>query len=691
MQLQVAGRLEAAEESYRAILKTHSIHGAANHCLGLLLLHMRRPADGLLYLLAALNGDPQNPDYWLGYLEALLLVADTVEAKSTLALGRQHGLKGKAVEDFAKKLDASLAAEAARAVQRGDSQSARRDEDTLLAAVDQGRFAEGKSRARDLTERHPERGVGWKVLGALLWAENQREEALSAMRTAVSLLPNDAEVRCNLGVALSKMERYDEAEIWLRQALQIDPKSPTGLTNLADACWLQGRLTEAEAYLRTAIALTVGQATTITDSLHTKLLYVMSHNSDVGADALFAEHCRVGKHLEAPQRPSRRHHANSRDLERPLRIGLVSGDFRNHPVANFIEPVLVELRNSRLQIAIYSNHCVEDQVSERLRGHVAQWRAVSDMSDRQLERTILDDRIDILIDLSGHTALNRLGVFARKPAPVQLSWIGYPGTTGLRAIDYYVADRHFLPAGQFEHSFIEKIAYLPAAWTFKPHANSPPVNGLPALEAGFVTFGSFNRLGKLNPLTVRLWSRLLRETPNSIMIMAGIPLTERRQALLETFNAEGIVSERVAFFPRTDMNTYLALHNEVDICLDTFPYTGGTTTNHALWMGVPTLTLAGQTPASRQCAANLGHLGLEGFIASDADDFVEKGLFWSTKIAALSDVRRGLRERWLKSPLRQPETIASTLDAAMRHMWRRWCRDLPAQSFSITASNQVCQ
>jgi predicted O-linked N-acetylglucosamine transferase (SPINDLY family) len=313
------------------------------------------------------------------------------------------------------------------------------------------------------------------------------------------------------------------------------------------------------------------------------------------------------------------------------------------------------------------------------------------MTDGQLEKTILDDRIDILIDLSGHTALNRLRVFALKPAPLQASWLGYPGTTGLQAMDYYLADGHLLPPGQFEPSFTEKIAYLPAAWTFKPHANSPSVNGLPALEAGFVTFGSFNRSGKLNPFTIRLWCRLLRETPSSIMIMAGIPLNERRQTLLEIFNAEGIVSERVAFFPRTDMDTYLVLHHQVDICLDTFPYTGGTTTNHALWMGVPTLTLTGQTPASRQCAANLSHLGLEGFIASDADDFVQKGLFWSTEIAALADVRQGLRERWLKSPLRQPETIASGLDAALRHMWRRWCQEQPAQSFSIAASNQVCQ
>ena len=215
------------------------------------------------------------------------------------------------------------------------------------------------------------------------------------------------------------------------------------------------------------------------------------------------------------------------------------------------------------------------------------------------------------------------------------------------------------------------------------------MNRLPAVDAGFVSFGSFNRLNKLNPYTVRLWSRVLREVPTSKIVLGGIPADERRQALTELFGAEGIVGERVAFFPRSNMETYLALHHQVDICLDTFPYTGGTTTNHALWMGVPSLTLTGQTPASRQGAANLGHLGLEGFTASDPDDFVRKGLFWSTEIAALAEVRHGLRDRWLGSPLRQPEIIASGLEAALRHMWRQWCQELPAQSFSITASNQA--
>jgi predicted O-linked N-acetylglucosamine transferase (SPINDLY family) len=264
--------------------------------------------------------------------------------------------------------------------------------------------------------------------------------------------------------------------------------------------------------------------------------------------------------------------------------------------------------------------------------------------------------------------------------------MGYPGTTGLRAMDYYLADKYFLPPGRFDDAFTEKIAYLPASSTFQPYADSPPVNRLPALDAGFITFGSFNRLGKLNPFTIRLWSRLLRELPDSIMVLAAMPPDERRHALARQFEAEGVRSERLAFFPRSDMPTYLALHHQVDICLDTYPYTGGTTTNHALWMGVPTLTLAGQTPASRQGAANLIPPGLDGFIAENADDFVRKGLIWSGDLTALAGVRSGLRERWLRS-VREPQVVASGLDAALRHMWRRWCPGLPAESFQCSPSN----
>ena len=562
----------------------------------------------------------------------------------------------------------------------------------MLAQLKARNFAAAQISARTLTRQFPERGIGWKILGALLAADGHANEALVALQEATRLLPKDAEAFCNLGAMLTKLERFEEAGEVLKNAIAIDPEFDDSYLQLGFAYASREKFAEAETMFRRAVADSRPGDNVQNDMRHSSLVFLLSHNPAVQAAELFKEHRDIGSWLEGPLGPARPKFSNERRPERPLKVGIVSGDLKNHAVASFIEPVLAQLRDRKgLELHAYYNNEIEDEATERMRACFAQWHAVKALMDIELVKLVKANAIDILIDLSGHTTFNRLRAFALKPAPIQVSWLGYPGTTGLQAMDYYLADEHFLPPGQFEGSFTEKIVYLPAAWTFKPFADSPPVSRLPALDAGFVTFGSFNRLGKINPLTVRLWSRLLRETPSSIMILAGIPVDERRQSLLELFNAEGIVSERVAFFPRSDMGTYLALHNQVDICLDAFPYTGGTTTNHALWMGVPTLTLAGQTPASRQCAANLSHLGLEGFTAEDPDDFVRKGLLWSTEIAALAEVRRGLRERWLKAPLRQPETVASGLDAALRHMWRRWCKDQPAQSFSITASNQVSQ
>jgi len=713
--LQIAGRLDLAEGIYREILRAQPLHAAANYCFGILLVHVKRPGDGLPHLLAALNGSPQVPDYWLGCLEALLLLDKIEEAGQLLASARQNTVTGTALDEFAQRLEAKRSASAPRlpaatrcgapadiqakssapapASRLAKTLSPRQQENQLNELIGQTRFVEALALARQLTEHYPKRGLGWKVAGALLWAEGDQANALAAMRTAVRLMPQDAEGLRNLGSVLIKTEAFEESERYLRRSLHIGPASVALLTDLGNCCISLGRNAEGQALYRRAIALSAQEpVSTESDWAHTNLLMALSHDPAVDADSLFAEHRRIGERIEERAPQSWPRHANDPDPDRRLQLGFVSGDFCNHAVVNFIEPVLAQLRNSpNLELHAYCNNDQTDAVTRRLRGYMQHWHQVRSLSARQLADQIMADKIDLLIDLSGHTALNRLAAFAHKPAPIQASWIGYPGTTGLRAMDYYLADRHLLPPGQFEHSFTEKIAYLPSGWTFEPHANSPPVNRLPALDAGFVTFGSFNRSAKLNPFTLRLWSRLLRETPSSIMILAGIPLLERRQSFLEFFNAEGIVSERLAFFPRSDMDTYLALHNQVDICLDTFPYTGGTTTNHALWMGVPTLTLPGQTPASRQCAANLSHLGLEGFIAENPDDFVRKGLLWSTEITGLAEVRSGLRERWLKSPLRQPETVASGFDAALRHMWRRWCKDQPAQSFSITASNQVSQ
>jgi predicted O-linked N-acetylglucosamine transferase (SPINDLY family) len=700
MSLQLNGRLDLAEQLYRAILQAEPKHAAANYCIGMLHVQIRRPADGLPFLRIALESNPQIHDYWLGYLEALMLAGQTSEAKGTLALGRQHGLAGVAVEDFARRLGADEPAKLpepakraeparpARTRRRGDAIFVRKQESSLLTMIQRQNFDAALALARSLTERFPERGLGWKALGAFVSSNGNDAEALAAMQTAVRLMPQDAEAHINLGLTLAKLQRFDEAEMLLNKALLIKPGFAAAHYRLGMTYEFQGRFAEAEASLRRGIALRTDYAEGDDERSYSNLLFLVSHNPTVGADALFDEHCRYGEFLENRLKSSWPEHSNSREPNRRLKVGFVSGDLYNHAVASFIEPVLVQLRShSNLELHAYYNNVREDDVSRRLQGLFKSWRPVSFLAVVQLTNQILSDGIDVLVDLSGHTGQNRLPVFARKPAPVQASWIGYPGTTGLRAMDYYLAGRHFLPPGKFDAHFTEKLVYLPANVPFQPHPTAPPVNPLPALETGRITFGSFNRIGKINDSTVALWSELLRALPEAKILIAGVAPGADNKKLIEQFAAGGIAIERLMFHERCALETYLALHHQVDMCLDTAPYTGGTTTIHALWMGIPTLTVAGPTPAARSGAAFLGDAGLFEFIAADAADFVEKGLYWAAHLAELSQVRAGLRARLEKPPIPQAELIGAAFALALRRMWTRWCDGLPAESFEITASD----
>ena len=706
MQFQLAGQLDHAEELYRAVLLAQPMHAMANHCIGMLKVHMQQPAESLEFLRAALNVSPEIPEYWLGYLEALLFAGEIDDAVDTLALGRRHGLSGAATEEFAQRLatrQSQLATQelatltnirkpakpskATRAHRRREAHLSREQDNALLALLGQRKFAEALVEARAMTQRFPEHGLGWKILGALLGADARTDEAVAAMQKSTRLMPDDAEAHSNLGTTLTKLNRYQEAEACHRRALEIDPAFATAHYRLGMTYEQQGRYAEAEASLRTGISLKTDYADGEDTHHYSNLLFILSHNANIGADSLFAEHCRFGEDLESVLRASWPKHLNSKDPNRCLRVGFVSGDLRNHAIATFMEPLLEQMcRHAGFELHAYCNNVLEDEVTRRLRMNFKEWHSISTLSDAELAKSIADDGIDILIDLSGHTALNRLGTFARKPAPLQVSWLGYPGTTGLCAMDYYLADRHFLPPGEFDRHFTEKLVYLQAFAPFQPHVSAPPVNDLPALGTGSLRFGSFNRLGKINDASIHLWSQLLRALPSATMLLAGVALDELHRPLIDKFSAHGIASDRLIFHPRCSMEQYLALHHQVDLCLDTTPYTGGTTTCHALWMGVPTLTLAGSTPAARQSAANQEMIGLAGFCAKSPTEFVEKGVYWSTHLAALAEVRASLRTRWREAPSHQHDEAAEVFECALRQMWRRWCAGLPAQPFEINES-----
>jgi len=525
--------------------------------------------------------------------------------------------------------------------------------------------------------RHADAHFG---LGNVLAKQGRLEEALASHRSAIAIRPDHVEAHNNAGALLRDLGRFEESLASIRRALELRPDFAEAHSNLGNALDALLRPGEAEASYRRSLELRPDFA-----PAHHNLLFCLSEHEGDDPVALFAEHRRFAERFERPLRERWPQHHNRQEPSRPLQVGFVSADFRNHAVAHFIEPILDRLAiRTGLVLHAYYSHAIEDEITSRLRRHFKHWHAIAGLSDDALATKVAADGIDILIDLSGHTAGNRLLTFARKPAPVQASWIGYPGTTGLQAMDYYFADPHFLPPGKFDGQFTEKLVRLPANAPFLPARDAPPVNALPALQNGWVTLGSFNRITKLSRTAVSLWSGLLRARPDTRMLIGGMPADGRQAQLIEWFAAEGIAPERMEFHPRCSTAEYLALHHRVDLCLDAFPYTGGTTTSHALWMGVPTLTLAGLTPPGRQGAALLGQVGLDQFVASDASDFVRKGTAWIDNPTALAAVRAELRARCDETRIREPDVIASAFDRALRIMWERWCTGLPAETIDVS-------
>lgn len=573
------------------------------------------------------------------------------------------------------------------------------------------RLDEAEASYRKALKLNPKYDRAYNNLGANLQALNRLDEAEACYRSALQINPDYIRAHCNLGITLNELGRVSEAEACFKRVLQDKPDDIKALNGLGSSLMLQGKTIEAEASLRrvlddnpdnpnalNSLGLTLLDLGRVDEAdacfrrlllnhpdnahAHSNLLYYLTLSASMDAETLFSEHLNFGEKFEAPYRDICPQFTNPKDPERCLQVGFVSGDLRNHAVANFFEPVAAHLSGySQLSLHAYSNSYIEDDVTQRVRKYFAHWNSVVGMSDAAMAEKIRTDKIDILVDLSGHTAKNRLQAFAGKPAPIQASWMGYPGTTGLKAMDYYLSDRFLLPPGLLDNQFTEKIARLPANAPFLPFEFTSTVNELPALGNGYVTFGSFNRPNKLNPPVIALWSQILRALPDSRMLLGGMSKDGHYENIIELFTQEGIALERLSFHTRSTMENYLKLHQQVDFCLDTFPYNGGTTTCHALWMGVPTLTLAGDTLPGRVGAGILGHAKLEEFIANDATDFVQKGLFWAGNLAALSDIRKEMRERFSSSAMSQSTLIAAGLERALRIMWQRWCAGLPPESF----------
>jgi predicted O-linked N-acetylglucosamine transferase (SPINDLY family) len=379
--------------------------------------------------------------------------------------------------------------------------------------------------------------------------------------------------------------------------------------------------------------------------------------------------------FEAPLRAHWPSHDNDRDPQRRLRVGFVSGDLHSHPVGYFLESVLAHIDLTALEIFLYPTYSKIDTLSRRLQAMGFAWESLVGLSDERAAQRVRENAIDILVDLSGHTGHNRLRVFAHKPAPVQVTWLGYFATTGLQAMDYILCDRYVAPASEFDH-FVEKPWYLPDTYLcFAPPVVNLRVAPLPALTTGRFTFGCFNNLTKLNDAVVALWARVLLAVPASRLFLKTKQLDDAtvRQSVVDRFAAHNIDAGRLILEGAAPRAELLAAYSRVDIALDPFPYPGGTTSAEALWMGVAVLTLAGERFLSHIGESILQNAGLPEWVCANTDDYVARAASYAGDLQRLAALRNGLRQQVLVSPLFDAPRFARHFEDALRDMWAHWC------------------
>ncbi len=575
-----------------------------------------------------------------------------------------------------------------------------------------GQFSNAAVNYRQVVKKQPNFAEVHCSLANALLAMGQMEAAVTSYRLALKIKPDFAEAYYNLGNAFRDLEQFDKVVDSYRRALQIQPDFVEAHRNLGNALRELGQFELALVSYRRALEIKPDFAevycnigNTLLDMMqfdeamasyrqalatqpdlvdaYKSMLFMQHYQSKQSAVTMFETAQGFGEMAARQAHPYVSWQKTPKSGQ-CLRVGLVSGDLGNHPVGYFVESILVACvsnatsnfssGSNNLEFIAYSNYSRNDAVAKRIKACCHYWHAVEKFSDQQLAQKIHDDAIDILIDLSGHTDHNRLTMFAYKPAPVQVSWLGYFATTGVKAIDYLIADPWVLPPEE-EVYFTEKIWRLPETrLCFTPPDVALEVGALPALRNGYITFACFNNLSKVNDDVIGLWSKILFAIPTSRIFLKTKQLNEHtvRQETISRFAQHGISADRLILEGAESREKYLAAYHQVDIALDPFPFPGGTTSVEGLWMGVPVLTLAGERFLSRQGVGILANADLQDWIASDADDYVARALRHASDVQALSELRSRLRQQVLSSPLFDAQRFAGHFEAALRGMWQRY-------------------
>jgi protein O-GlcNAc transferase len=518
---------------------------------------------------------------------------------------------------------------------------------------------------------NPHDATAYINLGILLHNTQQYEEAIKYFSAALKLNPNLFQVYDYMGFLFTMQNDFGKATECYQSSLAINPNSEMALVNLGNLLALQGKLNEAEQLSQRALQINPNNF-----KAYGSFLFRMLYNPKYDIQDIFSEHLRVAGKFAEPLSVSIVPHTNERIIDRRLRIGYVSPDFKRHAVAYFIEPVLGAHNRELFEVFCYSNADASDNTTERIKTNIDQWRDIGTVSDEKVAELIRNDTIDILIDLAGHTAKGRILLFARKPAPVQVTWIGYPPTTGLSTIDYKIVDRYTDPPGTTERFYTEELIRLPESFVcYLPDRESPEVGPLPAHATGHITFGSFNNFQKVTPQVLEVWARILHAVPRSCLMLKSQIFSDKGTCHYATsvLKEKGIDEYRIIVQSADPSPKHLESYNAVDIGLDTFPFNGLTTTCEAMWMGVPVICLAGTGYAARAGVSLLSNVGLPECIAWTADEYISLAVTLANDVRRLQLLRGHLRHMMEDSPLCDAKRFTANLEMCYRRIWEKWC------------------
>lgn len=578
----------------------------------------------------------------------------------------------------------------------------------IAALYELGEFAAAEKAAEDAIAFYPDEAALHCNLGNVLLHSGKARQAVDAFKKALSLDPSSPEAQIGLSTLLGESHRLSAARQFFEQEIALKGANAQRLASLAMAQRAQEDWQAAEKTCHRVLKIQPGNIPALTTlaacysaradhekaielhrralasnrnmpAIHSNISFDATYLPDVTPEQVFACHAEWAELNEKPLLSERAPlfvaAGKERDPERPLRIGYVSGDFSTHPVGFLLRDVISHHQQCEIYCYAMTRHT--DSIGQAIKDHATAWVDALFMSDDDLAERIRDDQIDILVDLSGHTAYNRLPVFVRRPAPVQASWIGYFHSTGLNSIDYFITDSHTSPRG-CEQRFSETPLWLPhSRFCYAPPDYAPPPADLKAKSAGYVTFGSFNRVEKLVKPVIAAWAEILRQTPDSRLVIKSGALRDPNlhRYFARRFRAHGIAEDRLDLRGPSPHPQMLAEYGDIDIALDPFPFNGGMTTIEALWMGVPVVSVAGQGVVSRQTHSALANIGLDGeLVFPDLAAYIAGAVSLANDLPRLEELRQSLRDKMAASPICQPAQFTRDLEDLYRQMWRAWCK-----------------